>query len=266
MTNTYQDHFSLAGRVVIVTGGAGYLGSEISKGLASFGARVIVVGRTEGAFQQVLEFNSPELPGEIECHVCDVNDEIAFARVVDTVWSTYGRIDALVNNASSGKREKWEDLDKQGWLSGLEGSLNHYFTCTHAVSKYMLEARQGTVVNNVSMWSILAPNHKMYLDLNNEPPVHTAAAKGAILSMTLYLAGLWGPKGIRVNAFSPGWFPQKGRGPERHDYLHEITSRTPMDRIGTPRDLVGAVVFLVSDASAFMTGQHLVVDGGYGIW
>lgn len=251
--------------MVIVTGGAGHLGSEISKGLASFGARVIVVGRSETRFPQVMEFNSPELLGEIECHVCDVTDEAAFAKLVASTLSTYGKVDALVNNAAAGKREKWEDLDKEGWLQGLEGSLNHYFTCTKAVSKHMLEAGKGTIINNASLWGFLAPNPKVYLDLGNEPPVHTAAAKGAVLQMTRYLAALWGPKGIKVNAFSPGWFPKKG-GPERPDYLREITSRTPMERIGTPQDLVGAVIFLVSDASAFMTGQNLVVDGGYSIW
>lgn len=147
MINTYRDQFPLDRRVVIVTGGAGYLGSEVCRGLASFGARVIAVGRSESCFRQLMEFNSPELPGEIECCVCDVTDEAAFAKVVDRTWCTNGRVDALVNNAAAGNPEKWEDLD-----------------------------------------------------LNNDPPVHTFAANGAILQMTRYLAALWGPKGIRVNA------------------------------------------------------------------
>ena len=265
MSDTYQDQFCLNDRVVIVTGGAGHLGIEISKGLASFGARVIVVSRTNGRFQQLLDFNNTESLGVIECTVCDVSDEVAFAKVVDRTYSKYGRIDALVNNAAAAKRESWEELNKERWLEGLEGVLNHYFTCTKAVSQYMLKAGKGTIVNNASVWGFLAPNPKVYLDLGNAPPLHTAAAKGAILQMTRYLAALWGPKGIRVNAFSPGWFP-KNRGPERPDYLREITSRTPMERLGTPRDIAGVVIFLMSDASAFMTGQNLVVDGGYSIW
>jgi NAD(P)-dependent dehydrogenase (short-subunit alcohol dehydrogenase family) len=265
LINNLQNLFSLTDQVVIITGGAGHLGSEISKGLASFGARVIVLGRSEERFQPLLDFNSSGAPGEIECVVCDVSDEHAFAKVVDQTWFKYGRIDTLINNASSGNRDKWEELDKDGWLQGLEGALNHYFTCTKAVSKYMLEAGKGSIVNNASLWSFLAPNPNIYLDLGNEPPVHIAAAKGAILQTTRYLATLWAPKGVRVNSFSPGWFPKKS-GPERPDYLHEITSRTPMERIGVPEDIVGVVVFLVSNASSFMTGQNLVVDGGYSVW
>ncbi len=261
----YQDIFSLKERVIIVTGGAGHLGRDVCKGLASFGGRVIAVGRTETRFPELLSFNTADLSGSIECVRCDVRDEQAFADVVETVWRKCGRIDALINNAADTRREKWDEVDKKAWLEGLDGLLNHYFSCTRAVSTYMLRVGKGTVVNNGSIWSFLAPVPKMYLDLNNQPPVYVTAAKGAIVQMTRHLAAEWGPKGVRVNAFSPGWFPQK-RGPERPDYISEITSRVPMNRIGTPPDIVGVVIFLVSDASAYMTGQNLVVDGGYSIW
>lgn len=261
----YRDLFSLTDRVIIVTGGAGHLGKEICRGLASFGAHVIALGRNESRFDELRKILPPDLLGKIYCRSCDVSDEAAFSKVAEETWGEYGRLDGLVNNAASGKREKWEQLDKKGWLAGLDGILHHYFTCTKIVSTYMLKAGRGTILNNASLWSFLAPNFRIYLDLNNEPSAYDAAAKGAILQMTRYLAALWGPRGIRVNAFSPGWFPQK-RGPERPDYLREITSRVPMERIGTPPDIVGAVIFLVSDASAYMTGQNVVVDGGYSIW
>lgn len=261
----YQGLFSLAGRVIIITGGAGYLGSAMSKGLASFGARVIVVGRTEATFQELREFKPEHPAGRIDCRACDVRDADAFAAIVDRVWQEQGRLDVLINHAASGGREQWEDCTTEAWRAGLEGTLDQVFTCTKAVSSYMLKAGRGVIVNTASLWSFLAPNPKMYLDLNIQASAHTLAAKGAVLQLTRYLAAVWAPHGIRVNALTPGWFPKK-RGPERPDYLREITSRVPMDRIGVPSDLVGAIVFLVSDASSYMTGQNLVVDGGYSIW
>ena len=261
----YEQLFSLSGRVVIITGGAGHLGRELTKALASFGAHVVAVGRSEGRFPEPMALNAPTLSGSVDCIACDVTDAERFTAVVDGVWRKHGRIDGLINNAASGRREKWEQLDKKGWLDGFEGLLNHYFTSTKAVSRYMLEARSGTVINTASIWGFVAPIQKMYLDLNNNPPAYVSAAKGAILQLTRHLASEWAGRGIRVNAISPGWFPQK-RSPERLDYMQEITSRIPMGRIGVPADIVGAVIFLASDASAYVTGQNLIVDGGYSIW
>lgn len=261
----YENIFQLTGRVIIVTGGAGHLGRSICEGLAAFGAHAVAVGRNEDRLRALRDTSRPGASGSVECRVCDVNDVRAFTDVAEHVFKEHGRIDGLVNNAHAAGREKWEELDKAGWLAGLEGTLNHYFTCTKIVGEYLLKAGSGAVANNASLFSFLVPNAKMHLDLNNMPPVHYAAAKGAVLQMTRYLAALWGERGVRVNAFSPGWFPQK-RGPDRPDYLRELTSRIPMARIGQSADLVGTVVFLLSDASAYVTGQNLVVDGGYSLW
>ena len=133
------------------------------------------------------------------------------------------------------------------------------------VSKYMIPARAGVIINNASIWSLVAPNKEMYLDLNNEPSLFVSAAKGAIIQMTRHMATFWAQYNIRVNAFSPGWFPKR-HGPDRPDYIHEITSRVPLRRIGSPRELAGVVVYLASDASSYVTGQNIVVDGGYTIW
>jgi len=261
----YEDLFSLDGRVVIVTGGAGHLGREMAKGLAAFGAHVVVVGRNAERFAELAPEKVGPVKGSIECFTCDVREPEAFTEVVDRAWAKHGRLDVLVNNAASAPRAKWDELDKAAWTAGLDGLLNHYFTCTRAVSGYMLKQGRGSIVNNASLWSVVAPIRKMYLDLGNEPPAFVATAKGAIIQMTRHFASEWAAQGVRVNAFSPGWFPQK-RGPERPDYMHEITSRIPMGRIGTPPDVVGMVVFLASDASSYVTGQNFLVDGGYSIW
>ena len=261
----YQDLFSLAGKVAIITGGAGHLGREMTRGLAAFGAHVVVLGRKPESFARLADDLGGSPAGRIECVACDVTDESHFAAVVDGIHQREGRVDVLINNAAGGQRTSLDTLDKQAWLSGLDGSLNHYVTCSLAVSKYMIAARKGVIVNNASIWSVLAPNREMYLDLNNEPSLFVTASKGAIVQVTKHLAAFWAQHNIRVNAISPGWFPKR-RGPDRPDYMHEITSRIPMRRVGTPGELVGLLVYLASDASSYVTGQNIVVDGGYSLW
>ena len=264
-TDKYRQMFSLEDRVVMITGGAGHLGSSMSEALASFGANVIMIGRNEQRLSDLVKQNQASGKNSFEYYVCDVTREEEFQDAVEKVISNHGKIDVLINNAHSGKREKFEDLTKAGWNEGLEHTLTHYFTCIKAVSPIMLKAGSGSIINIASLWSYLAPDQRMYLDLNNNPPVHYSVAKGGALSMTHYLATLWADKGIRVNAISPGWFPQK-RGPERPDYMHEITRRIPMGRIGQPDDLAGIVIYLASDASSYMTGQNIIIDGGFSVW
>lgn len=261
----YQKMLSLDDKVALITGGAGHLGSSMSKALASFGAKVIMVGRNEQRLADLVKQHKPSGKGSLEYFVCDVNREEDFQEVVDKVVAKHVTIDVFINNAHAGKREKFEELTKETFKQGLDGTLTHFFTCLKAVSPVMLKAGKGSIINIASLWSYLAPNQRMYLDLNNNPPVHYSVAKGGALSMTHYLATLWADKGIRVNAISPGWFPQK-RGPERPDYMHEITSRIPMGRIGQPDDLAGIVVYLASDASSYVTGQNFIIDGGYSTW
>ena len=262
---SYPDAFSLAGKVIIVTGGAGHLGSEISKALAASGAIVYAIGRDDDKLRILCEFNQYLSNSRIIPEVVDVLNTDAFTKFVDTVINKHGKIDCLVNNASAARRQAWDDLDKSGWLEGLDGTLNQYFTCTKIVSKYLIQKKSGVIVNNASLFSFLAPCFPMHLDLENAAAAHHVAAKGGILQLTRYLAALWASTGIRVNSISPGYFPQK-RGPERPDYMAEVCKRIPMGRIGQPAEVAGTVVFLVSNAASYITGQNIVIDGGYSVW
>jgi NAD(P)-dependent dehydrogenase (short-subunit alcohol dehydrogenase family) len=261
----YRDLFSIKDRVVIVTGGTGHLGKEMCKGLAAFGAQVIALGRNSDRFPELLKANQPDFAHQIECRQCDVQDEEAFATVVADVVGRTGRLDALINNANNSKRETWDELNKEAWEAGLDGTLTHQFTCAKAVSPHLLKAGQGSIVNVSSLFGMVGPQFGMYPADIRGPAAHHAAAKAGVLQLTKYLATLWAPAGVRVNAITPGWFPQK-RGPERPDFMQEVNSRIPLGRIGQPSDLVGAAVYLVSNASSYMTGQNLVVDGGYTVW
>lgn len=257
--------FSLAGRRYIVTGGAGHLGRAISTGLADAGAEVYAIGRDPAKLAALAEQNAAYAEPRLFTRVLDVLDDAAFSAFVDELVDRTGRIDGLVNNANAARRESWEAMDKAAWRAGLEGSLDHYFTCTHAVSRHLLAQGGGVIINNASLFAFLAPCFPMHLDLGNAAAAHHAAAKGGVLQLTRYLATLWAAKGVRVNAISPGYFPQK-RGVERPDYMAEVNARIPMGRIGQPQEVAGAVVFLASDAASYVTGQNIVIDGGYSLW
>ncbi len=252
--------FSLQGRVAIVTGGAGHLGRAISTAMAEAGATVYALGRDQTKLA-ALESASANLRGV----QLDVTDTVAFTHFVDEIVARHGTVDCLVNNANAARREKWEDLDEAAWRAGMDGALTHYFTCAKAVSRAMLAKGSGSIINTGSLFSFLAPNFPMHLDLGNAAAAHHAAAKGGVLQLSNYLAALWGPSGIRVNTVSPGYFPQK-RGTPRPDYMHEVTLRIPMKRIGQPEEVAGSYVFLASDAASYITGHNLVIDGGYSVW
>jgi gluconate 5-dehydrogenase len=236
------------GRRYIVTGGAGHLGSAICKGLVDHGARVLC-----------LSSRPLDIPG-VESALCDVSDENDFAAHVYRFAGDHG-LDGLVNNAVRAPRGIDLDMPRAEFNKALDGIQTHYFTCARTARRVMNKG--GSIVNIASMWGVVSPSPEVYLDLKNEPSLGMSAAAGGILSLTRYLAVLMAPN-IRVNALVPGWFPKK-RGPERLDYMEQITTRVPMRRIGKAEELVGPVKFLLSEMSSYMTGQQLVVDGGYTI-
>ena len=251
----FKDLFRLSGKVIIITGGMGHLGRAISEGLADFGAHVVVLGRRN------LQVSMPNM----EYIECDVQNDLAFQRVVDGVSTRYGKIDALVNNANSSNRETWEELDTGKWRAGFEGTLTHVFNCSKIVATHMAKNGQGVIVNNASLFGILAPKANMYPEGIRGPAAHHAAAKAGVIQLTKFLAAELAKDGIRVNVVTPGWFPQK-RGPDRPDFMANINERIPMGRIGQASEIVGAFIFLLSDASSYITGQNIIVDGGYSIW
>lgn len=218
---------TLNGRVIIVTGGSGHLGSAVCHGIAEAGGKPIAVGRTEASLHGLHMSDR-----RIDYRISDADN---LSEIIPEIFGDYFRIDGLVN---------------------IVGDVE---ICTEAVRDHV-----SVIANCVSLWSDLAPNPAMYLDLGNCPSPGVVRDKGGRLALSRYYAATLAPA-VRVNTFSPGWFPKK-RGPERPDYIEEITSRTPLGRIGIPEDIVGTVLFLLSDGSKFMTGQNLVVDGGYSIW
>ncbi len=261
----YKQLTSLKDRVLVVTGGTGHLGREACKALASFGGIVYCLSRDPEKFA-VLEEHLRDNPDHVIRYLqADVTVEEDVEKSIEQILSVTGRIDGLFNNAASAIRGFHTDITMDEWSLGFSRLVSHYFLFARAALRVMESAGRGVIVNNASIWGVVSPDPRMYLDLKNEPPFFLPAAKASVIQLTKYLAVLYAPKGIRVNTITPGLFPQR-RGPDRPDYLRELERRIPMGRVGKPSEVAAALCFLFSDASSYMTGQNLIVDGGYTLW
>lgn len=223
------------------------------------------MGRTEQTLKDFVDKYQVHRKNTLEYFVCDVTKSEDFKKIVENVINKYGRIDILVNNAYGKQDLELQEITKESWNHAMEIMLNHYFTCINEVSPYLLKVQNGSIINITSIYGFLGTDQRVYAPLNKKTPPYYSVAKGGILQMTRYFATLWAENGIRVNAISPGVFPPK-KGPEKSDYMHELTTRIPMGRIGQPENLAGAVILLASDASSYITGQNIVVDGGWSVW
>jgi NAD(P)-dependent dehydrogenase (short-subunit alcohol dehydrogenase family) len=244
--------FDLTGRVALVVGGGG-IGATIAAGLADFGARLALADRDLDAARRAAR--RCDRPGiETVAHELDVTDPEMVVDVVGAIEEACGRIDILVNAAGINIRKPATEFTPDEWLRVVNTNLSGVFYVTQAVGRGMLARGYGRVLSIGSVSSLLGhPYHAPY-----------AATKGGIAIMTKSLATEWAPRGVTVNALGPA-YTETGL---TRDFLGEagrrerIVATIPMGRLGTPEDLVGAAVFLCSDAARFVTGQTLYVDGG----
>lgn len=261
-----QEIFDLHEKTVVVTGGSGHLGSGMSEALAAFGANLFIIGSN-------LEKNrekANELKNQYGLSVCegmaaDIRDESAIQHAIDHVLESTGRIDVLVNNAAYGCMRKLEDYTYAEWCAGIDGTINSVFRVTQIVLRHMLKAKQGNIINVSSMYGIVAPDMGIYGDSGQNNPANYGAGKAAIIQFTKYLAAVYAEVGIRANVISPGPFPNRQVQKDKR-FIDELCKKNPMHRIGTPEDLQGIIVFLASDASRYINGQNIAIDGGWTIW
>jgi 2-deoxy-D-gluconate 3-dehydrogenase len=249
------DKFSLKGKRGIVTGGGTGLGKGIATALVQAGASVLIVGRRmevlEKAAKELSKFGKPPIPFS-----ADVSQMGHIPKIVGKAVKEFGRIDFLVNNAGAIRRAPVENYSEADWDVVVQTNLKGPFFLSQAVAKTMIEAkRPGAIVNTASLIA--------YIGGKNVPAY--AASKAGIKQVTMSMANAWAPYGIRVNAVAPGWFIteltealQKDKG-----RYAEILGRIPMGRWGDPEELGGAVLYLVSEASSYVTGQTFVIDGGW---
>ena len=245
--------FDLTGRVAIVTGASRGLGQTFARALARAGADLAITSRTLeslGPFQQEIERSGRRVvPLEL-----DVRDEASIRAAVAAAHNTFGQIDILVNNAGCNVRKRAADVTWDDWNLVLDTNLRGPFFMAQAVAAHMIARGRGRIVNIGSVTSVFG-----YAGLGPY-----GASRGGIRQLTMSLADDWGPHGITVNCLAPGWFrtAQNQVLYEDEEWVEYLTDRIPLKRPGRPDDLEGAIVFLASDASAYVTGQTLLVDGG----
>jgi NAD(P)-dependent dehydrogenase (short-subunit alcohol dehydrogenase family) len=245
--------FSLTGKVAIVTGASRGLGQTFARALARAGADLVITSRTLdslAAFQkEIEEIGRRAVPLEL-----DVRDEGSIRRMAGEAVKVFGRIDVLVNNAGCNVRKKAVDVTWDDWNLILDTNLRGAFFVAQSVAREMIPHGRGRIINIGSVTSVMG-----YAGLGPY-----GASRGGIRQLTMSLADDWGPHGITVNCLAPGWFKtdQNKVMYEDPEWVAYLTDRIPMRRPGKPTDLEGPVVFLASDASEYITGQTLLVDGG----
>jgi 3-oxoacyl-[acyl-carrier protein] reductase len=248
------DGFRLDGRVAIVTGGGGGLGADICRALAAAGAAVAVAGRTQETIDAVRDGIVAEHGSAISV-LADVSDRASIEAMAATVAGELGGIDVLVNNAAIYPRRAWTEITEEEWDDVLGTNLKGYFLCARACYPSMVERGHGRIINltSVTFFTGMA----MLLDY--------VSSKGGIIGFTRALGRELGPEAITVNAISPGAFPTDAEKihPNPEQYNQWILDQQSLKRRGTPADIGNLAVFLAGEASSFITGQTIEIDGGW---
>lgn len=248
------DIFELSGRVAIVTGGSVGLGRQMAEGLAEMGANLVLCARKKERCAQTAG-ELEKLGVQVLALECDVKQLTSIQAVVDAVVKHFGRIDILINNAGASWGAPVEAMTLEQWNKVVETNLTGTFLFSQAVGKGMIAQRHGKIINIASV-----------AGLRGSPPQFSAigysASKGGVIAFTRDLACKWGMHNIQVNAIAPGWFPTDMSEKVIERNKDRLLAGIPLGRFGGPHDLKGAAIFLASDASDFVTGHTLVVDGG----
>ncbi len=261
----YKKLFDLTGKVCIVTGGTGYLGSGNVKILKDFGATVICTD-----IREIDERFMNEDGGAADLFIrCDISSTESIKECFKTVYEKYGRIDVLVNCATyckgHGVDSQIEFMSDETWQVGIDGCLNSIFRATREVIPYMKE-NGGSIINYCSMYGLVSPDLRIYGEDNPQKnPPNYGAAKAGVAQFTRYSAGALAKYNIRVNAVTPGPFPNPANAKDE-EFNAKLAGKTILGRYGKNHEMAGAVLLLASDASTFMTGSNIVVDGGRTAW
>jgi len=261
--------FSLKDKVAIVTGACGLIGKKHCEALALAGAHVVVADVNEEACKKVVS----TLEGNHLALGFDVTNENSIKEACAKILAKYKKIDVLVNNAAindmfenpalAAEQSKFENYPVDMFRKSLEVNVTGVFLCSQVFGKVMADEGKGSIINVASTYGMVGPDQSIYINPDGKQAFYKSAAypatKGAIINFTRFLAAYWGNKGVRVNTLSPGGV-QNGQDDW---FIKNYSAKTVLGRMAQPDDYMGAVVFLASDESKYMTGANLVVDGGW---
>jgi NAD(P)-dependent dehydrogenase (short-subunit alcohol dehydrogenase family) len=270
----YRDQFDLHGKVAVVTGGAGILGRHFCAGLAESGAEVAVVDLQAHKARDLAYELSDCFGVKSFGYGCDVSNPDSVKEMTAGVIGDFGEIHILHNNAAAKSDDldaffaPFEEYSLIQWRKIMAVNLDGMFLVAQAIGTRMVEqGRGGSIIQTASIYGVMAPDHRIYEGSFylgrkiNTPAVYTAS-KAAVIGLTKHLSTYWADKGIRVNTLTPGG-TESGQNEE---FIQRYSNRIPMGRMADTKEMVGALLFLSSDASSYVTGQNIIVDGGLSAW
>jgi len=253
------DKFSLKDRIALVTGGSGPLfGSSISEALAEAGATVITASRSEERNQ---DFAGKLREQGYDAHGAqvDIADPDAISALHEWAISTFGRVDVLVNSAVMGRAGGFEEQTAEAWVQSAQGNMVGLFAMCKTFLPDMVRQGRGSIINISSIYGVVANDPTLYEGTDMRQPPDYTFVKAGMINFTRYIANYYGKKGVRANCICPGGYFDDQPKP----FVRNYTKRCPLGRMLDNEDLKGAVVFLASDASEYVTGVSLMVDGGW---
>jgi NAD(P)-dependent dehydrogenase (short-subunit alcohol dehydrogenase family) len=265
--------FSLANKVVVVTGGAGLLGQVFCQALVDVGAHVAIVDLDLASAETVAKRINKSDAQRVIAVGSDITSPESVTQMVTNVVKQLGRIDVLVNNAASKGSsldaffESFEDYSLKTWREVMSVNIDGLFLVAQAVGKQMKKQGSGSIIQTSSIYGVVAPDQRIYegSEYNGRPintPAVYSASKSAVNGLTNYLATYWASSKIRVNSLTPGGIASG----QNSEFNKKYSNRVPLGRMGEATELVGALIYLASDASSYVTGQNLIVDGGLSAW
>lgn len=256
--------FDLTGKVIVLTGGYGHLGKSVAESLVHHGGTVYVLGRTRNKFEIAFE-GHPQVGKKLHFQQCDVAETESIKKAYVSVLTKEDGIDVLINNAFYLDGQDPLSMTDEQWGTGIDGTLSSVFRCIREIIPHIEKSKSPRIINVSSIYGIVAPDFTLYDEFPESlNPPHYGAAKAGIIQLSKYYASYLGNKGITVNTVTPGTFPpEKVQKKER--FIELLEKKTALKRIGKPEDLAGAFVYLASDAASYVTGQNIIIDGGWTI-
>lgn len=271
---TYLELFNLKGKTAVITGGIGILGKHFSSGLAEFGANIAVVDLDKKAAGEFAVELTKRYGIEAIGVGCDVSQPDSVVSMVSKVVDTFGEINILHNNAASKSNDlnaffaPFTEYSLDEWRKVMSVNIDGMFLIAQAIGRQMIaQGKGGSIIQTASIYGIMGPDNRIYkgsyyLEREiNTPAVYTAS-KAAVVGLTKYLATLLAGQGIRVNTITPGGV-ESG---QNNEFKKKYSERIPLKRMAGPHEMVGALLYLASDASSYVTGQNIIVDGGLSAW
>ncbi|MBR1171963.1 SDR family oxidoreductase [Bradyrhizobium liaoningense] len=273
MTTSFKALFDLTGRTAVVTGGCGILGRRFADGLAEFGANVAILDLDQAATDAAAADVASRHAVHVRGYGCDITQPDAVRATADALEADLGPVSILLNNAASKARDldaffaPVETFSQDTWREIMAVNLDGMFNVAQVFGGRMAERGYGAIVQTASIYGLMAPDQRIYEGSEylgraiNTPAVYTAS-KAGVIGLTKHLSTYWAAKGVRVNTLTPGGV-ESG---QNETFKQRYGARIPLGRMARADEMVGAMLFLVSDAASYVTGQNIAVDGGLSAW